>query len=381
MTADLFMENPAPDHYLNNIARIAIPLMFILLWYGCNSVNDDTGSNPSPLPADTEWLIPSNEIFVGAGKDDIPSIDNPVFAPVDETDYVPDERRVVGVKIGDVIRAYPHQILDWHEIVNDQIGETAFAITFCPLTGTAICWNREVNGAITEFGTSGLLFRNNLVAYDRNTDSRWAQMQLRGVQGTQSNVNIETIELIETTWKTWKTMYPESEVITRDTGFERNYQGFTYGSDYSTNHSRILFPVNNSDPRLENKVRVHGVIADETASQDAAVRVYEIRKFGDGISIIDDQLGAKDIVVVGSSDLDFAVSFEASIDSESQLTFDPVQNALPVVMEDQEGNKWDIFGYAVEGPMQGEQLKSTRSYTGYWFAWADFFPGLEIYQN
>lgn len=378
MTQDLFMETRIKNKYGPAGLRQATIVILTLLITGCGTTDSNNDSN-SPAG---EWLIPEREVFDGGagGPDGIPSIDNPKFAPVSEIGFIPDDRKVLGIKIGDEVRAYPHQILDWHEIVNDQIGETTFALTFCPLTGTGICWNRTIDGQTTEFGVSGLIFRNNLVPYDRTTDSRWSQMQMRGVRGDHSGKNIETIDMIETTWKTWKLMYPDSKVLTTDTGFNRNYQGFAYGSTYSTNHSSILFPVKNHDNRLENKVLVHGVIADETADENATVRVYELRKFGEGVTVIQDQLGDDNIVLVGSSDLDFAASFESVLADSIQLTLEPVQNALPVVMEDQEGNKWDVFGYAVEGPRQGEQLQPTKSYTGYWFGWADFFSGLEIYQ-
>jgi hypothetical protein len=381
MTVDLFMEILTADNdtCINIPAMVTLLVSFALIT-SCNVV--DRGSDSSTtttLPGDFEWLIPENEVVDGGpGKDGIPSIDDPKFAPVNETGY-DNKRRVLGIKIGDQVRAYPHQIMDWHEIVNDRIGETAYAVTYCPLTGTGIGWNRTVDGERTEFGVSGLLFRNNLIPYDRKTDSRWSQMQMRGVHGIHSGQNIETIDMIETTWETWKSMYPDSEVLTTDTGFNRDYGAYAYGITYATNHSNILFPINNNDSRLENKVRVHGVIAGDIAFERANVRVYELRKFGEGITTIHDELSDTEIVLVGSSDLDFAASFETVLDDGTRLSFEPVQGSLPIVMEDQEGNKWDIFGRAQEGPRAGEQLQPTQSYTGYWFAWADFFPGLEIY--
>jgi len=360
--------------------KLVIGLIIIpLLLSGCtdNSTTSDTGSD-----GNFNWIIPENQIVSGGpGKDGIPSIDDPEFAPVSEVNFIPDNRRVIGIKVGNTIRAYPHQIMDWHEIVNDNVGGSPVAVTFCPLTGTAIGWDREVNGSVTEFGVSGLLFRNNLVPYDRNTDSRWSQMQLRSVAGDLTSTDIETVDLIETNWATWKQMYPQSEVLTRNTGFSRNYGGFAYGQDYSTNNNNILFPVQNPDDRLPNKARVHGIIAAQPAGEEATVKAYPISELGDNIDIIEDQVGGTDIIVVGSANHDIVASFETALNDGTQLNLEPIQGALPVVMQDREGNKWDIFGYAVEGPRQGERLIPTTSYTGYWFSWADFFPGLELYQS
>lgn len=367
------------EHPTENLALkynlLLLPIFLLLM--GCSDSSTSTDSSNS----DFDWIIPEEQIVGGGpGKDGIPSIDNPRFAPVSEIDYIPDDRRIVGIKVGSTVKAYPHQILDWHEIVNDEVGGKSVAITFCPLTGTAIGWDREVDGAVTEFGVSGLLFRNNLIPYDRNSDSRWSQMQLRGVAGAQSGTNIETVDLIETRWDTWKQMYPQSEVLTRETGFSRNYEGYAYGENYATNDSEILFPIQNPDDRLPNKDRVHGVIAQQPASQGSVAKAYPIRDFGQQLTVINDQVGQKNIIVVGSAELDVAASFEATLEDGTGLNVEAVQGSLPVVMEDGEGNRWDLFGFAVEGPRQGERLTPTLSYTGYWFAWADFFPETSIYQ-
>ncbi|MEX0769689.1 MAG: DUF3179 domain-containing (seleno)protein, partial [Balneolaceae bacterium] len=152
-----------------------------------------------------------------------------------------------------------------------------------------------------------------------------------------------------------------------------------YGQDYLVNHDRILFPVKNRNDRLSNKDRVHGIIADDVANESATVRVYPINKFGPGVNIVSDHINGREFIIVGSSDLNFASAFEAALKDGKRPDFEPVQNDLPVILTDEEGNRWDIFGYAVEGPREGEQLLPAKSYTGYWFAWADFFPELEIY--
>jgi len=330
---------------------------------------------------DGEWLIPVNQIVDGGpGRDGIPSIDDPAFAPVDQTTYVLDERRVIGVKIGDEVKAYPHQVMDWHEIVNDEVAGVHLAVTYCPLTNTAIGWNREIDGTVSEFGVSGLLFRNNLIPFDRRSDSEWSQMQMRSVHGPNRGKQIKTIDLVETKWTTWKEMYPDSRVLTTETGFTRPYGGFEpYGRNYLTDDDQILFPINNRDDRLGEKERVHGIIGASEISETSPVKVYVISKMGQGVNVIHDQFEGINFVVVGSTELDFMASFERSLPDGTTLTFEPVQNELPVVMEDQEGNRWNIFGNAVSGPRSGTQLSPTNSYTGFWFAWADFYPGLEIF--
>jgi hypothetical protein len=180
-------------------------LMICILWfYSCDSTSvNSNGQGDSGIEVETEWLVPEQEVVDGGpGKDGIPPIENPEFAPVDQIEFIPDDRRVLGIKIGDVIRAYPHQVLDWHEIVNDKYGTVNVAVTYCPLTATGIAWFPRKS----DFGTSGRIFRNNLVAYDRETESFWVQMRMRAVHGPRMGESIEQLKMIETKWETWKFM-------------------------------------------------------------------------------------------------------------------------------------------------------------------------------
>ncbi|MCI4667795.1 MAG: DUF3179 domain-containing protein [Bacteroidia bacterium] len=221
-----------------------------------------------------EWLVPAERVFDGGpGKDGIPSVDNPEFAGKDDIAYLQPEDLIVGIKRGEVIKAYPHRILDWHEIVNDRVGtDLSLAVTYCPLTGTASGWNRMLGGEETTFGVSGLLYNTNLIPYDRKSDSYWSQMRFDCIFGENKGEQAELISLVETTWQTWVNMYPETEVMTVNTGFVRNYAIYPYG-DYRTNGERLIFPLEYDDSRLGRKDRVHAVIVGEKA------KVYPMTEF------------------------------------------------------------------------------------------------------
>ncbi len=345
-------------------------LMFLFLIgvSGCSDTSMDTNGRD-----DAEWLIPTGQVFDGGpGKDGIPSIDNPIFIRVNEVPpYLFDDDLVVGVRIGNEIRAYPHPILDWHEIVNDEIGGEAFSVTYCPLTGSAITWDRVLSGTKTTFGVSGLLYNSNLIAYDRATDSYWSQMMMQAVRGQHISEKAELVTMIETTWGTWKRMYPGSKVLSTETGFSRQYGAYPYG-DYRVSN-RLIFPVVNNDDRLHRKERVHGTtFGDET-------RIFQINEFPDTIHTINDVYRDYPLVTVGSNAFNFAVAYERRLDDGTLLRFTPVQNQLPIVMKDSEGTYWDVFGFAVDGPRTGAQLKQPESYIAFWFAWAAFFPGAAIH--
>lgn len=359
-----------------------LPVIFLftcaIYLYSCD-INDVSDNNGSESSVEIEWLVPEHEVIDGGpGRDGIPPIETPDFAAIDEIGFIPDERRVLGVKHANEIRAYPIQILDWHEIVNDNFKGTRVAITYCPLTATGISWIPREG---SEFGTSGRIFRNNLVAYDRNTQSLWSQMRLLSINGPRMGENIDPIKTIETTWGTWKKLYPNSKVLTTKTGFNRDYQSYAYGEDYAENHGIILFPtINNSDTRLEAKTRVYGVIADDSLEENSTVRVYEIEKFNDEVEVFHDKIEGEEYVTVGNASFDFAAAYKSTMRDGTQLSFESVQNNLPIIMEDQEGNKWDIFGEAIEGPRKGQRLISAKSYSGYWFAFRDMFRLPEIHQ-
>ncbi|MEX0647471.1 MAG: DUF3179 domain-containing protein [Balneolaceae bacterium] len=342
---------------------------------GCdrdNSVNNEGGT---VFNTSSEWLVPEHQVINGGpGKDGIPPIENPDFKPAGEIDFIPDERRVLGIMMGAEAVAYPHQILAWHEIVNDNSNIT---ITYCPLTATGIAWD-PLQGP--DFGTSGLIFRNNLVAYDRKTESLWSQMRLRSINGEHIGASIDPLNVIDTTWKTWKAMYPDSKVLTTRTGHNRDYQAYAYGKSYSETDGIILFPtLNRTDNRLNAKTRVHGIFVDEQLEEDSKVRVYEISQFSEDIEVIHDEIDDQKYVIIGSSTLDFAIAYKTILHDDTELFFEAVLDDLPVVMKDQEGNLWTVFGEAVEGPRSGQRLNAAKSYSGFWFAFRDMFTLPEIY--
>lgn len=353
----------------------------ILLINACSSSSSPTSGNVDNFSgADIQWLINPNEIVDGGpGIDGIPSIENPRFTIASEFDFLQDGRRVTAIRIGDDIRAYPHQIMDHHEIVNDSFDDMDVSVTFCPLTGTSIGIERNLGGNRVEFGVSGLLFRNNLIMYDRFSTSFWSQMQLRSVGGDFGGTDANVVQVIETDWATWKQMYPSSQVLNTNTGSNRNYSGFLYGSQYTTNDEQIIFPIKNDDARLNRKDRVHAILLSGV-NENIDVKAYALKDFSDGTVIVNDFFMGSDYLVVGNQEHDFINAFRLTNAFERGLEFTALDAPSGnIIMKDQAGNEWDIFGYAVRGPNEGEQLTPARSYTGYWFALADFFPGIELY--
>ncbi len=348
---------------------VAVFSLFLMACSG-QSKEDD----PAPVSSNP-WLIQEDKVVRGGpGKDGIPSVDYPRFSYINSIDFLNPGDLVLGVKVGDEIRAYPHVILDWHEIVNDDINGLPLAITYCPLTGTGIGWDRRINGATTTFGVSGWLYNSNLIPYDRATGSHWSQMLLKSVNGSLIEEKIRTYPLIETTWQTWKTMFPDSEILNKNSGFNRTYSFYPYGN-YKTDHDFLLFPLETDDTRLPRKQRGLGVVVNGSAA------FYPFDKFDAPVAVYQDNFRSVPLVIAGSSRQNFLVAYERRLPDGALLQFQAVEKTgNPVIMTDNEGNQWNIFGEAVEGPRKGTALKPTQSFMGYWFAWGAFYLKPEIFK-
>ncbi|MCP4580996.1 MAG: DUF3179 domain-containing protein [candidate division Zixibacteria bacterium] len=344
----------------------AVSLIVIMIFAACmKAVVSERGNEG--------WLIPPGEVFEGGpGKDGIPALLTPPLATAREAIFLNDQSLVIGIKIGDVTRAYPHIILDWHEIINDEIGDELFSITYCPLTGSGIAWNRFLNGQENTFGVSGLLYNSNLIPYDRLTDSYWSQMKNLSVNGVLMGQTSETYPIVETTWETWEQMYPETRVVSTRTGYSRNYGVYPYGQ-YRTNDDNLLYPIANDDTRLPRKERIHGIIVEDRT------KAYRIGSFSAEITAINDTFNGLLLVIAGSSSKNLVVSFKRQLANGTVLTFEPLQDQLPAIIIDNEGTSWDIFGNGISGPRTGENLEAAAAYNAYWFAWGAFYPETEIY--
>jgi len=339
---------------------------------GQNNCNDTKKSEISSKHTKDEWLIDTNFLRDGGpGKDGIPSIDSPCYVSAQNATFISDSDMIIGTRINDISRAYSHSILNWHEIVNLKTGSDFHTLSYCPLTGTAALWTVPESFSNKTFGVSGLLYNSNLILYDRETDSNWPQMNAQSANGSLIGNLAEENVVIETTWETWKQMYPETDILSNDTGYSRNYSSYPYGS-YLTD-SNLLFQVAYSDNRLHPKTRVLGV------NMNGVNEVYEIDSFEQGVEVINEGSESSPYVVIGSSEHNFAVAYSSILSDGAELSFSAIDSSLPVIMLDNEGNQWDIFGNAVSGPRSGQKLNLESDFIAFWFAWVAFHPNPEIH--
>lgn len=320
------------------------------------------------IRAEEKHTVPLDQIVSGGPPPDgIPSIDSPKFITVNDADkFLADSDKVVGININGDIKAYPLQILVWHEIVNDKVGGTLVAVTYCPLCFTNQVFNRTVNNAILQFGTSGKLYNSNLVMYDRSSKSLWSQAMGEGIVGNYAGIKLQKLPFDVAYWKDWKQLYPQSKVLSKDTGSPRPYGADPYADYYGS--PDILFPISNRDNRLGLKEIVVGLQND---GLNKAYKMIDIEK----LKVINDQLNNKSVILFSLYPL-MARAFNSSIDGHT-LTFQ--YNFSNKFTDKQTGSQWDFEGMSINGPLKGKQLLRLPFDEGYWFEWSAFYPTTKIY--
>ncbi|MBI2594096.1 DUF3179 domain-containing protein, partial [Candidatus Curtissbacteria bacterium] len=241
--------------------------------------------------------------------DGIPSIDNPQFVTSSEAEkFLKSDDPVLGLVYKGIVRAYPHRIMNWHEIVNDTLPSSGQAagdpilVTYCPLCFTGIAFERKIDGQETTFGVSGKLYNSNLVMYDRSSETLWNQLGGEAIIGKHVGKKLKQIPLETILWRDWKTKHPNTQVLSTDTGYNRNYDANPY-EGYETNQD--TFGTEFEDERLHPKAKIWGIeidgqfkaYSDEALRQaqgkltdEFAGRVLTVTRAQDGVvNIVDSQ--------------------------------------------------------------------------------------------
>ena len=236
--------------------------------------------------------VPRDQIFSGGpAKDGIPALSQPQLIAGKVASYLAPQDRIIGVVSGDHARAYPLKILNYHEIVNDSLGPVPVAITYCPLCDSAAVFDRRTVLGEREFGVSGLLYNSNVLMYDRSgkNDSLWSQLKAAGISGPGANQGLKLLPLDLTSWSKWLGRYPDTLVLSTETGHNRNYALSPYGSYFE--NDRLMFPAQPTSDRLPVKERVLGVWSGN------AVRAYPLSAFSRENRVAEGRIDGKRLVV------------------------------------------------------------------------------------
>lgn len=335
---------------------------------------------PAPL------VDPSRVISGGPPPDGIPSIDAPVFEPASNVDWLADDEPVIALDLDGEQRAYPIQILHWHEIVNDTVAGRPVAVTYCPLCNSALAFDRQVGDRLLSFGTSGRLYLSALVMYDRQTESLWSQVERTAIAGVLTGEQLELIPVTMLRWADWRATNPDGWVLSRETGFDRDYGRNPYvGYDELTNDPFLLDEA--PDGRFAAK---EPIVAFPDATEPVAVLTSELTDSG----VAHIEVDGESVVLFASPGLASALDTAQVADGapvtatgafvpqwEGQaLTFRRLpgdassSDGAAVAEDDQTGSRWNLLGHAVEGPLAGARLTAVPHLNTFWFAQAAFRP-------
>ncbi len=350
-------------------------LYFLGFWVTALMLVHCKDKTDTPVTPNNLWTVNKDFVQQVTGYDGIVAIENPQFSPVEEINFLRDEDLVAGVLQQGEVKAYPYDIIEHHEIVNDEIDGKAITVSYCPLTATSVCWDASEQPTNSTFGVSGFLYHSNLVLYDRNTESLWSQIDSRSIFGKKKHFPAPTIPIIETSWGTWKKMFPNSKVLNQNTGSNFRYASRPYDG-YEVDGG-VFYPIGPYAEDLFSKERVLGVRIT------GSTKVYRFKQFpGKDISLIQDKMDTWNFIVLGSTDQHLMVAYRSRVPDGPSLEFTAVNDpAKPqVVMLDQEGGEWNIEGRALNGPYAGTTLEQPHSFIGFYFAWSAFNPDLELYE-
>jgi hypothetical protein len=309
----------------------------------------------------------------GPPKDGIPPIDVPNYISVQEADgLLGDDDVVFILESSNPVKIYPQYILVFHEIVNEELDGEPISITYCPLTGSAICYKGGIQTAETTFGTSGKLLNSNLVMYDRATDSYWPQILGSAINGPSRGEGLETTPVSWTLWGLAKAEHPKALVLSENTGYLRNYGYDPYGS-YTEDDSYYqaggpFFPVMNTDDRLPSK---EVVVAIKTGDTQLAIRKSSVTDTG----VVNLKFGGIPMVAIYDESLDVVRVYHSQVNGET-IEFTLEDGAIL----DGSGSTWNVRGQAVEGVKDDEFLTQISHFDVMWFAWSAFYPDSEIIQ-
>ncbi|MCY3612064.1 MAG: DUF3179 domain-containing protein [Gemmatimonadetes bacterium] len=314
----------------------------------------------------------------GVGRDGIPALTDPVFVPVEDqraTTYLSSDARVIGVFLDGEWLAIPHNIMYRHEIVNLTRGSEQVAVTYCPLTGSALAFDRSsVDGA--EFGVSGLLFQANLIMYDRNTDdSLWPQMRGAAACGSRMGQALTRHPVVEMTWGGWLDLFTGSTVVGVEPLDADGYSVNPYGNTYENpdNPNYLGFPIPREDTRRLPKERVLGLPAT-VGSAAIAFPFHAMEARGQAWVHEFDYAGAPAAVLWDTNR--FAAVAVRPVVGEQRLTFRIENDAI---VDNETGSTWSVAGQAVSGPLEGGRLAIIpEAYVAFWLAWAGFHPDTEL---
>lgn len=360
---------------------LLVASVMLLIVSACDSGNAPEVTSGTPSSNNTCTVPREQFADGGVGKDKIPALSNPAFIQPTEATYLAEDDRVIGLMVDGQPYAVPHNILWNHEIANIDLPTLQVAVTYCPLTGSSLAFDRAIIGG-NEFGVSGILFQNNLTMHDRTTrESLWPQMMRQAACGPRLGGSLRMVPVMEMTWEGWQTLHPKTQVLSSDTGYPFGYHTSDYpygnyeepyGNYEEPTDDDLFFPMDIDTRRLP-KERLLGV--PDGRQGGMAFPFFELDAHGP-IHVAEERVSGQRVVVFWDRTKQGAMAYTPHVDGQ-RLTFE-VRGERIVDAETQ--STWRIDGVAIAGPLANEQLEPiAEAYVAFWFAWAAFHPETEVW--
>jgi hypothetical protein len=382
-------------HVLGFGLLVLLLLLLLVSPSGAQSA-DSESADPSSLRIDTRgWATDFTRASIdlaelqpgGPPKDGIPAIDEPVSESIDAArGWLGGTAPVIALEVESHARAYPLVILIWHEIVNDTLGGVPVVVTFCPLCNTALVFERTLDGVVYDFGTTGNLRFSDLVMYDRQTESWWQQAVGEAIVGELTGARLTFLPAQIVSLDTFAAMWPDGDVLSRDTGHQRAYGHNPYpGYDRADEHPFLY--EGTLDGRIAPKERVvtvgEGAGAIAFAWSDLA-RVGVATETVGGLPIVvlwvPGTVSALDEALIDeSADVGSTGVFRPEMDGDP-LTFERPTGTDGPIVDRETRSTWTVTGRSIEGQLAGSQLEPVPHGNHFWFAWAAFSPETRIWQ-
>lgn len=318
----------------------------------------------------------------GPPRDGIPALDDPRFIPAGRADWLHPDEPVIVVTVDDQSRAYPLQIMIWHEIVNDTIAGKPLAVTFCPLCNATLVFEREFDGRVLDFGTTGRLRKSDLLMYDRQTETWWQQFTGKGLIGEYAGRHLEEYPASIVAFEAFSSQHPDGPVLSRRTGHNRPYGDNPYRGYDRVDQSPFMFD-GETDSRLPPMERVLAIRVDDR------FRAYPFGEFSKP-AVVNEEFAGRPVVVFAAGEALSALDkrqISASRRVPSLNAFDREVDGkrLDFEMRDGEifdtatGSRWNALGRATAGPLEGTRLGPLPGGVHFAFAWLAFRPDTSLY--
>lgn len=339
------------------ILLLVILVSFIAVSCGGDSADISEFNNVPPVNNEFQWTIP--EGLVNGSDSPFPLAKDPVLIEAKNINFLADESLVAAVNIDGIVKIYPYVYLNNFESVNDEINNKPFAITYCPLTQSALLINRIHKSDNFVLRASGYLLYDNVILIDQKSETYWSQMLGKCVKGSYAGDLNGTYNFVEMTWKTVKTSFPEALVFTNS----------------SVASSKSNTTANKADVKIGDLV--YGIIGASKSQQpfetsdgkSTKVYIYHYDDFGTSTTLKSIFVASKRTLIIGNKNDHYITSYI----NDSNADFEAVQNRFPIVMKDSDNNEWNVFGIAESGPRKGDQLTSHTGFFALFWAWENFY--------